>query len=78
MDEGKEDEEDEVEIIGVDKEGDNEIKNKPDVKTELKIEGTFANTQEGEDKWSHNGLTKMVKLKHLQPRSRRACGHTFL
>ena len=67
MDEGKEDKEDENKVIGVDKEGDNGIKKNPAVETGLNIEVIFANTEEGEDKWSSNGLIKNVKLKPLQP-----------
>ena len=47
-----------VEIIRVDKEGSNGIKKKSDAEIELKIEDIFANTEEGEDKWSPNGLPK--------------------
>ena len=61
----KEDEEDDVEIIAVDKEGDNEIKKMPAIKTELKMEDIFANTEEREDKWSLNGLPKNVEPNSL-------------
>lgn len=72
MDEGKDDDEDDVEVIEVDKEGDKGIKKKPAVKevavTKLFIKDIFDDTEEGEDRWANNGLPKLVELKPIQPK----------